>query len=81
MTYLWSSNRQAKAVSLMEFLIGHVGNREPLMDTLLHHQSRQLFQAVATALNGGMPFAGAPRKSLWEKSALEVVQPGKLMGL
>lgn len=58
----------------MEFLIGYVGNHEPLMDTLLHHQSRQLFQAVATALNGGMPFDGDPRKSLWEKLALEVVQ-------
>ena len=55
----------------MEFLIGYV---ESPMDTLLHHQSRQLFRAVATALNRGMPFDGDPRKSLWEKWALEVAQ-------
>ena len=55
----------------MEFLIGYV---ESPMDTLLHHQSRQLFRAVATALNRGMPFDGDPRKSLWEKLALEVAQ-------
>lgn len=74
MIYLWSSNRQAKAVSLMEFLIGYVGNHEPLMDAFLRHLSHQLFQALATALNGRVPFAGDPRRSLWEKLALEVVQ-------
>ena len=58
----------------MEFLIGYVGNHEPLMGALLHHLSHQLFQALATALNDHVSFAGDPRKSLWEKLALEVVQ-------
>jgi len=64
MTYLWSSNPQEKAASLMEFLIGYVGSHEPVMDMTLHHQFQQLFQALATTLNGRLPFAGDPRKSL-----------------